>query len=449
MAPVTSIIDDAARRYGIDPVVMRTIAQIESNMDPTAQNPRSSAGGLFQFIDSTWEQYGGGDKMDPYRNADAAARYLRDVQQTLTQMLGREPTPSEMYLGHQQGPSGAARLLSNPDAPAEQIVGRDAVRLNAGTPGMNARQFAGLWNTKYNSAARAIDDTFDGGAPQPMAYSARPPMPAPPSQNAAAASGEAPGNVLPRLNWPNGGRGVPGGLPAGYGNTPMGQPPELTGPQAPPMGRPSAPQTAPPVPMPRVARRGGDVGGLQTPMDSGTTMPTPTAPVPMSANAGLNARMPEMPAPLSGPPDIPQASASVPASRPAPPIPRPRPEQPIDLMGGDVGTQYLARQSASSPPQGPPATAPTPAPRIEREGPLHMGGFRFPGLLGAIQNIDQEVANASGPRSSNFDNWLISKMNAPGSNEKQRAYARRTGDTRGLEPGDRRYNARTNSWEVK
>ncbi|MDM9644526.1 transglycosylase SLT domain-containing protein [Rhizobium sp. S163] len=53
MADVPSIITDAAARYGIDPDYALESAQIESGLNPHAQNKTSTAGGLFQFIDST------------------------------------------------------------------------------------------------------------------------------------------------------------------------------------------------------------------------------------------------------------------------------------------------------------------------------------------------------------------------------------------------------------
>ncbi len=55
----------AAQRYGLDPNAMRAIKHIENRDNPIAQNPNSSAGGLYQFIDSTARQYGPENRFDP------------------------------------------------------------------------------------------------------------------------------------------------------------------------------------------------------------------------------------------------------------------------------------------------------------------------------------------------------------------------------------------------
>lgn len=41
--------------YGIDPDMAVSLAQCESSLDPYAQNPTSSAKGLYQFTDTTWD----------------------------------------------------------------------------------------------------------------------------------------------------------------------------------------------------------------------------------------------------------------------------------------------------------------------------------------------------------------------------------------------------------
>ena len=147
-----NIVSQAANRYGQDPDVMWRVAGIESAHKPAAKNPRSSAGGLFQFIDSTAKQYGLADRYDPYQASDAAARLMRDNASFLRKRLGRDPTGGELYLAHQQGAGGAARLLGNPDANAVSIVGNAAVRLNGGNANMSAGDFANLWIKKMGGA---------------------------------------------------------------------------------------------------------------------------------------------------------------------------------------------------------------------------------------------------------------------------------------------------------
>lgn len=138
--------------YGLPQGYLGQVAQIESGGNPNAQNPNSSAGGMFQFLDSTAKQYGLTDKTDPYASADAAARLAADNQAYLRKVLGRDPTAGELYLAHQQGAAGAAQLLSNPNAPASSVVGNSAVNLNGGSPGMTAGQFADQWTGKVMQA---------------------------------------------------------------------------------------------------------------------------------------------------------------------------------------------------------------------------------------------------------------------------------------------------------
>jgi hypothetical protein len=119
------------------------------NMD----NPNSSAGGPFQFIDSTARQYGVQDRYDWNQSTDGASRLAQDNANTLRRTLGRDPTAAELYLAHQQGGGGASKLLANPNARAVDIVGADAVRLNGGNENMTAMDFAGKWLNKFGGGA--------------------------------------------------------------------------------------------------------------------------------------------------------------------------------------------------------------------------------------------------------------------------------------------------------
>lgn len=146
---MASLFNTKEERFGLPQGYLTRTAQIESNFNPRAQNPNSSAGGLFQFIDATARQYGLEDRFDPVASTEAAARLAADNAEMLRRTLGREPSAAELYLAHQQGAGGAAQLLANPNVPAVSIVGRDAVRLNGGREDMTAGEFAGLWLNKF------------------------------------------------------------------------------------------------------------------------------------------------------------------------------------------------------------------------------------------------------------------------------------------------------------
>jgi hypothetical protein len=133
------------RKYGLPKGYLRTTAKIESSLNPAAQNPHSSAGGLFQFIDATARDYGLANRFDAAQATDAASRLARDNARTLKSVLGRDPTGGELYLAHQQGGGGARKLLRDRGARAVDVVGLQQVKLNGGTETMTAGQFADLW----------------------------------------------------------------------------------------------------------------------------------------------------------------------------------------------------------------------------------------------------------------------------------------------------------------
>lgn len=135
---------------GLPKGFLNTMAIIESNGNPSAQNDSSSAGGLFQQIDSNAAAYGVENRFDPLQSTEGAVKFAMDNTVYLASRLGREPTGGELYLAHQQGPVGAARLLANPDTLAVDIVGADAVRLNGGSLDMTAQEFANIWINKYD-----------------------------------------------------------------------------------------------------------------------------------------------------------------------------------------------------------------------------------------------------------------------------------------------------------
>lgn len=123
--PLTGIykdIDTAATMFGVSPALMRATAWRESRFKPGAKNPNSSAGGLFQFTDGTWNsmvaKYGnlvgmpaGTTRFDPKWSAIMAAALTKENSQTITQITGMTPTDGELYAAHFLGAAGAARLM--------------------------------------------------------------------------------------------------------------------------------------------------------------------------------------------------------------------------------------------------------------------------------------------------------------------------------------------------
>lgn len=145
-----------------DPYYER-LAEIESGKNPAAKNPNSTAKGLFQFIDSTAKEYGVKNPLDPMQALEGVKRFTAANRGVLVAELGREPTQGELYLAHQQGPGGAVKLLSNPDAKAVDVVGKKQVKLNGGDENMTAGEFANKWISKFEDVDEYIDVELPDG----------------------------------------------------------------------------------------------------------------------------------------------------------------------------------------------------------------------------------------------------------------------------------------------
>lgn len=95
---------------------------LESGGDPEAVT--GSNRGLGQFSPDLERKFGITNWKDPDQQRRAVGLEMNEFTQPLTQALGREPTPGEYYLAHQQGLAGAQAHLSNPDGVAWQNVAK-------------------------------------------------------------------------------------------------------------------------------------------------------------------------------------------------------------------------------------------------------------------------------------------------------------------------------------
>src|SRR3954454_19882124 len=145
---IAGAIKQAATTTGSSFQYLLATAKMESNLNPSAAAPTSSARGLFQFIDQTWlgtvKEAGGqlgygnyadaitksssgthsvGDprarrailklRDDPTASAAMAGVLRRSNSFKLTGRIGRRPSDSELYMAHFMGVGGAAKLISN------------------------------------------------------------------------------------------------------------------------------------------------------------------------------------------------------------------------------------------------------------------------------------------------------------------------------------------------
>lgn len=115
---VNNAIDTAAQKAGVDPGMLRRIAQVESSGRPEVVT--GSYKGLFQFSNAEFQKYGSGDIFDPADNALAAANKLKAEASWFQGKFGRPPTLTDIYMLHQQGLAGYPAHLNNPNAPAWQ-----------------------------------------------------------------------------------------------------------------------------------------------------------------------------------------------------------------------------------------------------------------------------------------------------------------------------------------
>ncbi len=73
----TELADQAADKYGLPRWLVRSVMRAESGFQPQAVSPKGAIG-LMQLMPETAQTLGA-DPKDPAQNADAGARYLRDL----------------------------------------------------------------------------------------------------------------------------------------------------------------------------------------------------------------------------------------------------------------------------------------------------------------------------------------------------------------------------------
>lgn len=197
---VTSAIQQASAKTGVDFGYLVNQAKVESSMNPNAKARTSSATGLYQFIDQTWlrmmkahgaehgyghyanaiTQGSDGDfhvanratrnailnlRKDPKASSLMAAELATENNAYLRQTVGGEPSGTDLYMAHFLGAQGASNFLNsmkkNPWAPAASFF-PDAARSNRGVFYAQGRPLS--LQQVYNN----FDARMNGGSATPV-----------------------------------------------------------------------------------------------------------------------------------------------------------------------------------------------------------------------------------------------------------------------------------------
>lgn len=70
------VLRETAVRYGVEPALVKAVAQVESGFNPRATSPMGAMG-LMQLMPGTAERFGVEDPYEPQSNVDGGVRYLR------------------------------------------------------------------------------------------------------------------------------------------------------------------------------------------------------------------------------------------------------------------------------------------------------------------------------------------------------------------------------------
>lgn len=167
-----------AQNFGIDPTAAMVVSHLETGgkFNADAKNPVSSAHGLFQVLNDSWNRLGGKDRNDLNEQIRVGLLHMRDVKKRLSKSLGRDIVGYENYMGHLLGAGGASKVLkADRNTPLIDIVRTyDPKRANAivnnnGMKGLTVGQALSKWEGKYNTVA----SRFGGHAPaRDVAFSA-------------------------------------------------------------------------------------------------------------------------------------------------------------------------------------------------------------------------------------------------------------------------------------
>jgi len=135
-SPYDSFIDRYAVHYGVDPVLVRAVIQVESDFNPRCVS-RKNARGLMQLIPETAKRYGVADVFDPEQNIRGGVRYLSDLLAMFSNDLPRA------LAAYNAGENAVIRYGGIPPYEETSTYVKRAMTVYYGRPYGEATSFAG------------------------------------------------------------------------------------------------------------------------------------------------------------------------------------------------------------------------------------------------------------------------------------------------------------------
>jgi len=131
-----SMIDRWSLQYGVDPVLVRAVIQVESDFNPNCVSNKG-ARGLMQLMPETARRYGVKQVHDPNDNIRGGVRYLADLLGTFSNDLPRT------LAAYNAGEGAVARYSGIPPYRETMTYVKRALTVYYGQPYGQATSFAG------------------------------------------------------------------------------------------------------------------------------------------------------------------------------------------------------------------------------------------------------------------------------------------------------------------
>ncbi|HEX8986013.1 MAG TPA: lytic transglycosylase domain-containing protein [Bryobacteraceae bacterium] len=138
-ASIDRYVAETAARYDVDPLLVRSVIQVESDGDPLAVSSKG-AQGLMQLMPQTARRFAVKDSFDPAQNIDGGVRYLK----YLLTRFGDRQTPEALALAAYNAGEGAVMKHGGvpPYPETTQYVRKVAKRWGDAKLAMGAKQQA-------------------------------------------------------------------------------------------------------------------------------------------------------------------------------------------------------------------------------------------------------------------------------------------------------------------